>query len=357
MGSGGTSGGLETFRTNLEYLRQASSYRIISPVPRLTPDALRQVKADTSDAAYARPPSVPERVKSLAEEVVAGTTTDYDCAARLERFLLTQYPYDLTVSPYPKDSDAVDTFLFEQQKGYCAQFATAMAVMGRLVGLPTRVAVGYLPGRYNSMTGVHEVRLQDAHAWVEVRFEKYGWVPFDPTPAPNSPWATGYGDVSLAQGFQQVIRSGLVSFAVDAPGRMLNSLVNFQGARSFVAATWLLLTGLAGILWLLRWQRSRRRNGMGKEPNSRYTALAGPGRTEIRRAYQRALRLLRRRGYPPRLPHQTPQEYLAWVSRDEGAPDEPFRQLTQLASAAAYDSRPLPDDLPLKAGDLLKQLN
>jgi len=62
-----------------------------------------------------------------------------------------------------------------------------MAVMARAIGLPARVAAGYLPGRYNGLTGVHEVRLQDAHAWVEIKFREYGWVPFDPTPRPDSP--------------------------------------------------------------------------------------------------------------------------------------------------------------------------
>ena len=240
LGSGGTTGGLEAFRTNLEYLRQASTYRIISPVPRLTPAVLRQDRVDTSDAAYLTPPPVPERVKFLAEEIVEGAPTDYDRAARLERFLLTQYPYYLTVGPYPREGDAVDFFLFEKQAGYCAQFATSMAVMGRLVGLPTRVAVGYLPGRYNSLTGVHEVSLQDAHSWVEIRFEDHGWVPFDPTPAPTSPWAMGFGNASLAAGFQQVLRSGFMSLVVEAPGRMLSNVASFQSSGPILVALTLL---------------------------------------------------------------------------------------------------------------------
>ena len=67
--------------------------------------------------------------------------------------------------PSPAGEDAVDYFLFKEQRGYCTQFATALAVMGRLVGVPTRVVVGYLPGKYNSLTAIDEVRYQDAHAW------------------------------------------------------------------------------------------------------------------------------------------------------------------------------------------------
>ena len=188
LGSGATTGGLRAFRDNVAYLQQADMYRVISPLPYLTPDELRDDRVDVSDGAYLVPPPVPDRVRALANDIVEGTTTDYDRAARLERFLLTQYPYDLRTPPAPTDVDAVDYFLFTEQRGYCTQFATAMAVLGRLVGLPTRVAVGYLPGKYNSLTAIHEVRYQDAHAWAEVRFTKHGWVPFDPTPSPNSPW-------------------------------------------------------------------------------------------------------------------------------------------------------------------------
>ena len=357
LGSGGTTGGLEAFQDNLKYLQQASPYRIISPVPRLTPEALRQDRIDTSDAAYLAPPPVPERVKLLAQEIVEGAPTDYDRAARLERFLLTQYPYDLRVAPYPKEGGAVDIFLFEQQKGYCSQFATAMAVMGRLVGLPTRVAVGYLPGRYNSLTAVHEVSFQDAHAWVEVRFEEHGWVPFDPTPQPDSPWAMGFGDASLAMGFQQVIRNGFMGLVIEAPGRALGDIASFQGPGLLLGATAVVLVSLAGtVVWLAR-HHSRRR-GSGKErPASPYTLLAGAGRTELRKVYQQALQRLHRQGHPPPLAHQTPREYLASLPWNEREPMEAFRRLSEGASAAAYNPGPLADDLPQQAWQWLRQLD
>ena len=114
--------------------------------------------------------------------------TYYDKAAKLERFLLKNYTYDLRVPPLWRSNGVVDSFLFERHTGFCAQFATTMAVMERLVDLPARVVTGYVPGSYNSLTGVHVVRLQDAHAWVEIKFRRYGWVPFGPTPRPDSPW-------------------------------------------------------------------------------------------------------------------------------------------------------------------------
>src|SRR5207244_12222528 len=92
------------------------------------------------------------------------------------------FPYDLNVPPLPDRAEAVDAFLFDEQRGFCQQFATAMAVLGRAAGLPTRVVTGYLPGGYDGIAGAFEVRASDAHSWVEVRFSQAGWVPFDPTP-------------------------------------------------------------------------------------------------------------------------------------------------------------------------------
>jgi Transglutaminase-like superfamily/Domain of unknown function (DUF4129) len=83
----------------------------------------------------------------------------------------------------------VEYFLFEQQRGYCEQFSSSLAVMARSQGIPARVATGYAPGEYNPFTGLYDVRASDAHAWVEVYFPQYGWTTFDPTPSFDStPW-------------------------------------------------------------------------------------------------------------------------------------------------------------------------
>ncbi|HEY2310128.1 MAG TPA: transglutaminase-like domain-containing protein, partial [Gaiellaceae bacterium] len=67
--------------------------------------------------------------------------------------------------------------------GYCQYFAGAMALMLRYLGIPARVAVGFAGGTYDSRQHVWNVTDREAHAWVEVWFKGYGWVPFDPTPA------------------------------------------------------------------------------------------------------------------------------------------------------------------------------
>jgi Transglutaminase-like enzymes, putative cysteine proteases len=79
------------------------------------------------------------------------------------------------------DPDALLTFLTQTKAGFCQQYATAMAVLVRELGLPARVAVGYQAGTLQD-DGRYLVQSDDAHAWVEVFFEGYGWLQFEPTP-------------------------------------------------------------------------------------------------------------------------------------------------------------------------------
>ncbi|MBI4329526.1 MAG: transglutaminase domain-containing protein [Chloroflexi bacterium] len=343
LGSGGAASGLLTAKDNTDYLRRAMAYRVISPVPHADPQALRLDRADLSEPAYTASPAVSDRVRELAAQIVQGAATEYDKAARLERFLLSEYSYDLRVTPPGVGRDPVDYFLFEAQAGYCSQFATAMAVMGRLVGLPTRVAVGYAPGRYSSLTGTFDVRAQDAHAWVEVRFQKQGWVPFDPTPAPNSPWALGVADRSLALGLQHILREQFGGLLLGAPREALVALASLsQEAMLLVVLVVFGLLALAGIgLVLLKMRRERVRHAPADAPP--YTMLPGQERQAMRQMYRQALAILERRGYPPKAAWLSLQEYRgtidAWASTEVA---DSFAELTRYAASAFYDPRAFP---------------
>lgn len=116
----------------------------------------------------------------LAQNVVADARTPYDAAIAVQRYLHRNYAYnpDVNRTAYPLDS-----FLFDQRQGYCQQFSGAMALMLRLVGIPSRVVAGFAPGTFDADRGVYTVHDTDAHSWVEVYFRGIGWVTFDPTPA------------------------------------------------------------------------------------------------------------------------------------------------------------------------------
>ena len=74
-------------------------------------------------------------------------------------------------------------FVTQTHAGYCQYFAGAMALMLRYLGIPARVAVGFAGGTYDSKQHIWNISDREAHAWVEVWFKGYGWLPFDPTPA------------------------------------------------------------------------------------------------------------------------------------------------------------------------------
>ena len=102
----------------------------------------------------------------------------------------------------PRSDLPLDNFLFEEKRGYCQQFSGAMALMLRMVGIPTRVVAGFAPGSFNRDTSEYRVRDLDAHSWVEVYFHGIGWVPFDPTPtiAPAESQSSGLLATSAARG-------------------------------------------------------------------------------------------------------------------------------------------------------------
>jgi len=162
------------------------SYTVISRLPTPTANDLRTTSSAYSDQIRERylqlPETVPPRVIDLAWEVVADGETVYERARLLERYLRA-YPYSLEVERPPEDRDVTDYFLFGVREGYCDYYATAFVVMARAVGIPARLASGYLGGQYDSSSGVYLVRQNRAHSWPEVYFPGWGWIGFEPTAA------------------------------------------------------------------------------------------------------------------------------------------------------------------------------
>lgn len=136
------------------------------------------------------PQPVPNDIVNLAHEIVAGSTSLYQEAQRLQDYFRygNGFVYRLPrVTPSGAISDtsqsyrALRAFLFSKRVGYCQQFATAFAVLARVDLIPVRIAVGFLPGK---VTGKDQyvVTGADVHAWPEVYMGRYGWVSFEPTP-------------------------------------------------------------------------------------------------------------------------------------------------------------------------------
>ena len=158
------------------------------------------------DAAPAPPAEIREPFTELPDGLapqvrtearrVAGDGSDYQQALRLQVYLRDEggFVYDEEAPGSDGDdsgSDAVLLFL-EQKRGYCVHFASTMAVMARALGIPARVAVGFLPGTKDG--DVYQISLRDAHAWPELYFEGIGWTRFEPTPSERVPQLPGYAE-------------------------------------------------------------------------------------------------------------------------------------------------------------------
>lgn len=181
----------EGLRSPLEMV-EGVTYTVVSDIPIFNPAKMiaeKPHKTPFIESPYYKrlkkylqlPDSVTPRTIELAVNLTKDSENSYEKALLINNYLRSTYKYNLDVDRFPKGADTADYFLFEEKQGYCEHFATAMGVMLRSLGIPARLVTGYAPGELNPFTGYYEVKVSNAHAWVEVFIEKYGWVPFDPT--------------------------------------------------------------------------------------------------------------------------------------------------------------------------------
>jgi transglutaminase-like putative cysteine protease len=178
------------------------TYRVTSASPRITPADLSAGEQDLPDGIRDRFLALPDgfspRVRDLAQELTADAAGPAEQARALQDHLRT-FTYSLEVQRGHSE-DALETFLFTTQTGYCEQFAGAFAAMARSIGLPARVAVGFTPGDEDpDEPGLYHVRGEYAHAWPEVFVPGAGWVLYEPTPGRGAPNAESYTGVPEQQ--------------------------------------------------------------------------------------------------------------------------------------------------------------
>jgi transglutaminase-like putative cysteine protease len=123
------------------------------------------------------------RTWGLAQRLRAGTSTPYEYVLAVSSYLRRGFTYtEKPPAPAP-GVHPLESFLFDTKAGYCQHYAAATALLLRMGGIPARVATGFSPGGYSKRRGAWIVRDTDAHSWVEVWFEGYGWVTVDTTPS------------------------------------------------------------------------------------------------------------------------------------------------------------------------------
>jgi transglutaminase-like putative cysteine protease len=148
----------------------------------------------------ALPADLPARVRTLAHAWADAESTPAGKARAIAGHLAHDFSYDVRSPSWGKEQP-IDDFLFVSRRGHCEFFATALVILLREVGVPSRVATGFLGGAYNHFGDFYAVRRSDAHAWA-LAYVDGRWEVFDGTPraAPESSFAReffeGYGAAS-----------------------------------------------------------------------------------------------------------------------------------------------------------------
>jgi transglutaminase-like putative cysteine protease len=214
------------------------------------------------------PDDLPAVVRDLAREVTADSENNFERAVALQTWFRNDggFVYDLAVNP-GNGSDDLISFL-DERRGYCEQYAASMAIMARVLGIPSRVAVGYLRGE-QTQPGFWIVRAQDAHAWPELFFEGIGWVRFEPTPgsrtgSPPSYTVPGSQAAEIPESLSQPVPTG-ADDSDPAAAAPLDDLVQ-QGPAAGSTPSRLPLVAVVAVLVLLAltpvlagWASRRRR--------------------------------------------------------------------------------------------------
>jgi protein-glutamine gamma-glutamyltransferase len=310
---------------------------------------------------YLQLPTLDTRVPALAKTITQRARNPYDQATAIESYLRTRYRYTLDLSGRP-GNDPLAHFLFETRAGHCEYFATAMTVMLRTLGIPSREVNGFLPGEYNELGGDYIVRASDAHSWVEAYFPGNGWVTFDPTPADAqqfgllsrlgkyidwmqlswNEWVINYDFVHQVQ-MAQMVQRGSRSWTERARSWFENKQGEGKtqikaGLRRFGGFSLGIPLGLFLILVGVRYrifERGYARLKLYWQLHAPEAAGANPQLAS--RLYVELLRLLERRGLARR-ESQTPLEFAAAVGEPGLAPA--VREFTQVYATARFGGAP-----------------
>jgi len=299
-----------------DHLRNGDEYQVTGSVNVASIDQLEAAGTNYPD--WVKPryvelyASLPGRVGVKAREVTRGLTTPYDQAAAIEKYLRT-FPVDYNVPSTPAGHDSVDFFLFDTQRGYFDYHASAMAVMLRTLGVPARVATGYVvdPLRRDGESDTFSLTERQAFAWPEVYFPGIGWVEFSPTPSQpliKRPGTPADAPVPRASGERGLVDEPALDFAgLTGPPEVPAAGATGGGSRSWLplallaVAGGVLLAGAAGAKFA--WEY-----GMG-------------GMTRPAQLWEKTLRLASLGKLRAR-PSETPREFALRVARsvpDAGA--------------------------------------
>jgi Ca2+/Na+ antiporter len=246
-------------------------------------------------------------LRNIATEAYASgnsMSNEFDVANAIQRYLQSSshFTYNADISglmPRCAGLSTVDCFAFLGQ-GFCEQYATTMTMLMRMAGYPARYVLGYLPGSTDPQSLVQQVTSQQKHAWVEVYFPTYGWIPFDPTGGGvGRPTTLPAGSAATTTPAPTPTPNPSATIATPTPARSGGATSTGNTDKGSGNLTYLLLPLVLVLVVLFAlfvfWRRRPRR-------------LEGPDTV-----YRNVVRLASRLGYKP-APTQTIYEYTGMLA-------------------------------------------
>jgi transglutaminase-like putative cysteine protease len=237
-------------------------------------------------------------VDRLVRDWIDGAENPYEELVAIQT-QLRRFDYSLN-PPSARSNDYLTDFLLNSRTGFCQQYASAFALLARHLGYPSRVSVGFLPGDRDSVEEITVVRGTHAHAWPEIFFPEFGWIPFEPTPRggagavppahtsepidgavfdPSNPFSdlaesgrgsAAFGDVGEEVGGQDPVEVGGGLRGAEEPGGTGGTAIQAWQRTFGVLLRWLVLALLAFLLIvpLIKELRTRRRYAAATDPDS-----------------------------------------------------------------------------------------
>ncbi|MEJ2452758.1 MAG: transglutaminaseTgpA domain-containing protein [Candidatus Thiodiazotropha sp.] len=293
------------------------------------------------------PEDLDPRIARLASRVVEGHMSELEQAVALEQHLRTQYAYDFSSVFTSQNRTPLSRFLFETKRGHCEYFASALAIMLRTQGIPSRLVTGFSASNLNPLTGYYDIYALDGHAWVEAYVDGLGWMELEPTAYYDGP-SVDNQTLSAEQINDYVERQLRLQQAMGEEGLTLEAFIAglWQSAylvfvwtggylKLFLIRTWPWLVGVVGLLIAVRlaWPQFR--------PSWRAYRIRKQLASMLERAPDRAMdhylaaidALLRNAGYSARA-GLTIEEYLRELGRLDLSLD--LRRMSSLFNRLHY---------------------
>lgn len=263
---------------------------------------------------YLAYPKQSQKMTAFVKNSIGNLNDPYKIAKKLEDYLNKNVKYKLGV-PRLDRFNPVEDFIFNQKEGHCERFASALALLLRMAGVPSRVVVGYYPTQKNDFADFYNVRVKDGHAWTEAYIDGQGWLTFDATPyVAEHAAARSSFFLSIMDWIEYVWYSKIVNYSFSDQSRLLSSVVNVLRDIFVYAARHLALIaiGLVAIFMLIVMVKYLRNYGRNKHK----TLSAKEKKRQLKVAkhfYGQMLKVLAKRNFIRR-PTQTPLEFLIQLS-------------------------------------------